>query len=825
VAPLTLRLVLAVAAGLTGGVAAAPAVLPAVHFCFACAAMVAVLAHARGWGQTSRGFVWTLVASAAWLAGAHAMDDALHTSLRARLDARYGGFAIDAPEGPRIDDVVVVEGRLRDDAAMGTAGVVLHLDVESVWMQGRKAPVRGGVSATVAGDRVRRRHLAWTRGRRIRAPMRLRRPSRYLDAGVPDFERALARRGVSLVGTVKSGLLVAVISKGARWEEWSARVRARVRTVLARYLSGGGSGAAVMATAVLIGDRTALDADLARRLQEAGTYHVLAISGGNVATLAGALLGLLALAGRRGRGATAVALVAIAAYGAIVQGGASVTRATGMAILYLVIRLIDQRTSPVNALALVTLGMLLADPIAIADVGLWLTGGATLAILLAAGSKGGARRSPVRVAGSLAAATLAAEAALLPVAARVFERVTVAGVALNFIAIPCMSVVQLGAMAVVGADAAGLPHLAGAAAQVVEWGVMGLVRSAGLVEQAPWLSWRVPAPPVAIVVVYYALLAGWRIASGPPRDTRLRELAARWCPVAAACVGLWTAVEPWSLIGSGADGRLHVTTIDVGQGDAVLVVGPDGHRLLVDTGGTTAESRFDVGDRVVGPALRARGVPRLDYLALTHRDPDHAGVAHAVLRDFGPAEVWDGVPVPGNALMAHVRAMAAQRGAAWRTLQRGDRLALGDVQVTVLHPPPPDWERVTVRNDDSLVLDVRFGDVSVLLTGDIGEETERTLLPLLRPAPLQILKVPHHGSATSSGAPFIAALSPRIVTIGVGRGNPYGHPVPAVVDRYLRAGAAIFRTDRDGQIDIVTDGHTASVTTFTGREWHASARE
>jgi competence protein ComEC len=122
-----------------------------------------------------------------------------------------------------------------------------------------------------------------------------------------------------------------------------------------------------------------------------------------------------------------------------------------------------------------------------------------------------------------------------------------------------------------------------------------------------------------------------------------------------------------------------------------------------------------------------------------------------------------------------------------------------------------------VRNDDSLVLELRFGNVSLLLTGDIGRAVEEELLPRLDLLPIVILKVAHHGSGTSSTAPFIERIQPRVAVIGVGRGNTYGHPVPYVLGRLTDAGTEVFRTDQDGQIEVITDGAAVSVRTWTGR--------
>lgn len=809
-----LPVLVAVVAGLVGGALSGVEAGWGVWAALAAGWTVAALAFRAGWPHAVVAGGTAAALAGGWLLGADQARRALHPPIRALLEERIGGFAIDAPWA-RVREPFLLEGRLQADAAPGPGGVQLRIEAERLWVGACPEPVAGGVAATVGGEEAVALASAWTAGRQVRFPVVLRRPATYRNDGLPDQERRLARRGLALVGSVKSGLLVEVRARGGRVQEGAARLRAHARRALAR-IGGGASESAprAVATAILIGDRAGLDDETERRLQEAGTYHVIAISGGNIAILAALVLGALGLLGLRGRAATVGVIVALVAYAFVTGGGPSVARATLMAVIYLAARLIDQRTAAVNAIVLAALLILVVQPLAIFDAGFWLTFGATGAIVIGVAWVPLPPRRWLAAPAGLLLASVCAELALMPVSAYVFERVTVAGLILNFLAIPCMTVVQVGALAVVALDPV-WGAAAELAARATGAAAAALLESARLVEWWPWLAWRVAAPPPALLAAYYGALAllVWthRPGAGGARAGRARA-GARIAIGALACA---VALDPWR--GSAPPpGRLQLTLFDVGQGDAMLVTFPAGSRLLVDTGGV-AGSAFDLGDRVLGPALRARGVRRLDYVALTHLHPDHAGGAARTLRDFGAREIWDGAPVPREPLTARLRAEAARAGSAWRTVQRGDEIVIDQVRVRVIHPPLPDWERQQVRNDDSIVLELRYGEVAVVLTGDIGRAVEADLAPLLEPASLVVLKVPHHGSATSSSEALLDRLRPAIALIGVGRGNVYGHPHPAVLERYARLGTRVVRTDRDGQIDVHTDGRTLAVSTYGER--------
>jgi competence protein ComEC len=506
-----------------------------------------------------------------------------------------------------------------------------------------------------------------------------------------------------------------------------------------------------------------------------------------------------------------------------------------MAVVYFGARAFDLRSSPLNALAVVSAVLVAADPLSIADPAFLLTCGATLAILVGSPiAESWLRGRPLAAIGRIALASAAVEALLLPVGASLFSRVTFAGLALNVLAIPLMGVAQIAGMVVVPASMVWKPA-AITAGFIAYLGATGLVWSATLVRLVPALTWRVAPPAAAVLVLYYAGLivafAGWqarreRLGSLESRARRFTRLGGAVVWLAA---GVWILWDPVSIVRARGDGRLHVTFLDVGQGDSTFVVFPRGSTLLVDAGGLGFSSGFDIGDRVVAPVIRVSGHRRIDRLALTHGDPDHIGGAMSVLREFRPSEVWEGISVPRSDALTALRVAAQSQGARWANVRAGDAIRIDDVDVIARHPQPAEWERQKVRNDDSLVLDIRWRGISVLLTGDIGRESEASVaagLSSTPAAPIRVLKVPHHGSLTSSSVAFREAFRPHLAIVSAGRLNHFGHPVPEVLQRYEAIGAEILRTDRDGAVEVVTDGWTVSVSKHedTNQVSHESAK-
>ncbi len=283
----------------------------------------------------------------------------------------------------------------------------------------------------------------------------------------------------------------------------------------------------------------------------------------------------------------------------------------------------------------------------------------------------------------------------------------------------------------------------------------------------------------------------------------------------AAAVAAWAALALAALAAvmprpiDRPRGAMLMEAIDVGQGDSLLVITPDGKTLLVDGGGfgggpRQAPQDFDIGEEVVSPALWSRGIRHLDAVALSHAHSDHMGGLPAVLRNFHPDEIWVGNN-PRVAAYNALLAEAAGLNVRVRTFRAGDAFAFGSTQVNVLAPFGDYQPGAEPANNDSLVLHLAYGETSVLLEGDAEEPIEQAMLAESGLAST-LLKVGHHGSITSTRPEFLARVAPQWAVISCGLHNRYGHPREEVLEELQEAHVRTFRTDINGISCFRLDG-------------------
>jgi competence protein ComEC len=320
-------------------------------------------------------------------------------------------------------------------------------------------------------------------------------------------------------------------------------------------------------------------------------------------------------------------------------------------------------------------------------------------------------------------------------------------------------------------------------------------------------NWRIPTPPlwlgmaVAVALLAFALARGrwWRAASGLTLAAALTLL-------------VWHPFPPEMHAG-----QLEMSVIDVGQGDSILIVFPDGERLLMDGGGIPTfghqtPSQLDTGEDVVAPYLWDRGMRSVDIVALSHAHEDHIGGLPALVADFHPRELWTGA-TPDSPPWRKLQAEAQRDGVKIVPMEAPRHFAFGGATIDVLAPLSDYIPNDTPKNNDSLVLRIRYGIRSFLLSGDVEKPIERRMLEENEIQSTDVLKVAHHGSRSSSTEEFLSAANPAFAVISVGTDNSYGHPNRDVLDRLNQHHAEVFRTDLNGLVTIRTDGQRITVET------------
>jgi competence protein ComEC len=659
-------------------------------------------------------------------------------------------------------------------------------------------------------------------GDRVRLRAQLFPPPPALNPGVPDFAGRARIQGLLAVGSVVEQQ-VALIGPPSFSQLQLERLRSDHRALAADAVGDGQAAALIRSLA--IGDRADISPSVNDDFNASGLAHILSVSGLHIAVVAAGLYRALRwLLTRSERAALAcdpraiASLAAIPAtwlYAVVTGGEVPAVRSALMASALFSARALGRDADAPSALALALIAVLAWDPAALQSISFQLSFGAVAGLMLLTGPL--RELAPIRrpdpsvdprwrflleAALSSGVASLAASLATAPLVAGAFQRASVVAVAANVVALPVASALT----ALSAASAVALPasrQLAGAVLCLCEPLARLLLAISRFFGELPFASLRVPAPSALFVGAWYAGLLALAGARSRPRAARRAGAAAALTLLALA---LRRGLAPLGRTG------LTVTFLAVGQGDSALVQLPSGKAILIDAGGDPA-GRYDVGERVVVPALTELGATALEAAVLSHPHPDHGGGMAAVLRQLEVRQLWLARVTEPQDLIRALRSLASARGSSIRELARGDRLDDGPVRIEVLHPGPE--APGASANDASLALRISMGEVAFLFPGDVEAEGEAALLSG-GPIASQVLKAPHHGSRTSSSPSFVERVRPGHVVFCVGR-NRFGFPLPEVVDRYRAAGCRLHRTDQDGAVTFWTDGRALEVEHFVPR--------
>ncbi len=691
-------------------------------------------------------------------------------------------------------------------------------------------------------------------GDEVRVASRIRFPRNDGDQGEFDYRGWLLRNRITatlFADYARKGAPLPIAVIGHREYPVRARIEA-VRERIGAFIDANlAYPQSVEMRALIIGDRGGIDESIRQRFALTGMAHVLVISGLHLGFVAAAayfvvrwLVGFLPALMARGYAnklAAAAAALAATAYASIAGGHVSTIRALVMVLAYAVAILIDRSRELLASLALAALMICFALPGSTANIGFQLSFASVLVILLGMRrfaawwrtrmrpSAAGAGVSHISVIAEAVAGYVAVSFWALigtaPLTALYFNQFSLVGLIANAVVVPIMG---FGAV-ITGLLAAALSLLSPAGARPL------ILLAGGLVGVSNWLAgwfadwplaWtRTFTPTLIEIVLAYGFIAVWcarplATAIAPTLSIeRLRHLRerARWRYGAAIALTIALILDAgWWTWQRYFYPDLRVTFLSVGEGDAAVVRFPGGRVMLVDGGGSFFGT-FDPGERIVAPFLWSNKIMRVDLVAVSHPDRDHFGGLVFLMRNFSPTQFWtSGLDSPDASYARLVEAVNAVHARSYICGSALPPRTIGGVEVRCLWPLPHIEE--TKENNQSMVMRLKYRGSAVLFTGDMEAKGERELIATGDDLRAAIVKVPHHGSATSSSAPLIAAMRPQVAVISLGYFNRFHFPSADTVERYSQSGAIVLRTDEYGAVSVNLGRGGIRVRTWRGGE-------
>jgi competence protein ComEC len=699
-------------------------------------------------------------------------------------------------------------------------------------------------------------------GQKVELDARVRRTRNFRNPGAFDYAGYLARRETYWTASGVSGAPVKVLP--GRCGSWFGRAIFGLRVAALERLEQlyrGDTYKTSMMQAILIGESTNLERVWTEDFRRTGTYHALVISGLHITVLAAFFLFLMRLCLVPEAAALTLTTLAGWTYALVSGWQPPVIRGAAGFTLFVVVRYLYRRPRLLNLLAAIALGFVLFDPeqmfeasfqlsfLSVAALGalampliertsgplvhgltglnerdrdlhlvprvahfrvelrllaetVWLLTRIPQRVWLAA--MGVALRTVFWAYEMVVLSTCIQFGLALPMALY-FHRISITGLSANLLIVPAMSaVVPVGFIAIFTGWK--LPAiLAGWLLSFSKWAAEVHVR---------WEpDWRIPDPPVWLAIGLTAAILTLAI---------FRRRRAVFVCALAVSAGLLLLIVLHPFPPQVEPGVLELTAIDVGQAESLFLAFPDGKRMLLDGGGFPVSGRrrrprLEIGEDVVSPYLWYRSIRRLDAVALSHAHEDHIGGLAAVIENFRPRELWIGA-MANCPEWLHLREVALRRGVKIVPLRAGQAFRYGGVEIEVLAPLIDYEARDTAHNNDSLAMRLSYGRHSFMVTGDIERQIERELVAGGTLRHTDVLKIPHHGSRTSSTAAFLDAVHPAFGVISVGFANSYNIPSRDVLDRLEERHVDVLRTDLDGLVSIRTDGRRIHLETMRGAE-------
>lgn len=701
---------------------------------------------------------------------------------------------------------------------------ISYLVAERVSVAGKESLTTGKIRVTIRGVSTPLHY-----GDRIRIKAKIYHPRNFGNPGAFDYRGQLRRREILLTAYVRDGSDVELISTACGnpvlrlFESW----RLNISSFLDEHTTQPGRG---VLKALLIGERSEIGDEVKEAFISSGAVHILAISGLHLGIIVTIIFFCIEALLRRSQWimlnydirkiAALTTFPPMIAYILITGFPISTIRAGIMAACFLLSILFDRFRNPLNTLAVAAFFILVASPTSIWDVSFQLSFVSVLGIILIAPPlyrffypagplallQRQEERGVVRWIILSFASSIAAIVCTAPVVAYHFQRLSTVALLSNCLVIPlvgfCILPIGLLSLPLIPIFPQAAAICAKGAALLSTWMIEGV----DAISSLPFASLYLPGPTIPEMIAYYAIIVAFCLR--PIRPVRAHLLA----------IGIAFFIFDgayWVITNLSAH-TLRITFLDVGQGDCALVEFPRGKRMLIDGGGLYGD--FDVGEKVIARFLWKKRILSIDYLVLSHPEPDHYKGLLFITAHFRPSEFWhNGMPGEGP-LYRELLDLIRKKGVRMVEVADGFSCLIDRVKIEALHPPRGSrWGEPRKRgwvNNNSLVLALTYGDHRFLFTGDIEHQGEKRLIAAKRSLKADLIKVPHHGGKSSSSEEFIRLISPRYAIISVGYANPYHLPSQEVISRYARHGCLVLRTDRDGAIKVRSDGKILIIWTY-----------
>ncbi len=676
-------------------------------------------------------------------------------------------------------------------------------------------------------------------GDRIEVEGVLRQPNGQRNPGGFDYRSYLARRGVFGILYPQQGQeIVPTGRSGFPLFHWTEKLRRRVESVIDKVYHERPIHSQVL-KGMFLGQQGELSPDILDAFRNSGSLHILAVSGLHVGLIATACFFGFSLLRLPGKATDLLTIAVVVLYACLVGFRPSVFRASLMAVIYLISRIIERDRDLFNLLAFAALALLLINPAQLWDIGFQLSFAAVAAIVYLAPKWEGFIARIVRLGRT--DPTVDPDNAMPPLS--IWEQavwwLTMGfGVTLS---------AQVGTTLIIAGHFHRIYPI-GLVAGIFTVGLAGLLVNITLVSVLLGLIWMPLATPLAyanhfILWIFLELIEffgqSWTVLKTPTPSFGFIVFYIVGCFAVVHWVWVWMhrkqaliigltvlSIWIWDTAWHERGSLLEVTFLDVGQGDAAFVRFPDGKAMLVDGGAnslriettkaeTTRRVGYDHGERTLDPFLCHEGVFRLDLLLLSHPDNDHGGGFAHILGEFDVKRTL-GIPHQDLSKLTHqiLHKIVDAKGIPHALGYAGTVDLTATAKLELLHPFDAASTNLHDRdvNNDSLVLKLTYGDLRILFTGDIQRKTELRLIEAGADLRAEIVKVPHHGSKTSSSAEFLDAVRPKYAIFSLGQRNRYRFPSEAVLERYRERGCRILRTDRLGAIRLRTDGRRCWIT-------------